>query len=275
MRASESTPKRGSYKKIVVLFLPKELATRLTLIGIILILVGFNVSGVTLVPLVFIALGLFAWALVVTVRNGLKRKGHRISRFIRTITKVVGVTIAYIAAFFVFGTLGFEAGGGNARFSSVISSSSSQGTLGSVEAYLVIATIVLLVWIPQVFFSIQLDISGTGDAQRLLLGLITAASCATTGTIILLYHFGDGPLRNVNMGTLVIGIIGTVLLVAHPFRSLARVCWQRGIAGIFSLRTLKQHWGNMATELAKALDRTAEHDATRSSAASPATEKQA
>jgi hypothetical protein len=246
---------------------------RLTLLGFILLLVSISTSSAITNSLASIYLGLFGLAFVVTIWNSLKRKGHRTARLFRELAKVAGLTIAVIATYVGLVTfsrfLAFMAAGGNAGFSSVLNSSSSQGALGNVEGYLLIATIVLLVWIPQVFFGIQLDINGTGDAQRVLLGLITVASCATTGAVFLLFHFAHGPLRNVNVGTLVIGIIGTVLLVAHPYRSLAKVCWQRGIAGIFSPRTLKQSWGNVVTELGKALDRTAGHDVAPFSAASP------
>jgi hypothetical protein len=163
-------------------------------------------------------------------------------------------------------------GGGTINFGLASSSSS---LLGAVAACLGLASAVLLVWIPQVFFTIQLDISGKGDAQRVLLGLITTTSSVMTGTIFLLAHFDGGPLRNVHMGTLVVGAIGTVVLIAHPYRALARACWQRGVADVFHPAGLKQHFGNMVTELGKALASIAEHDVTPSSASAPAAEKTA
>jgi hypothetical protein len=274
MRASESTPKHGMCKKMAVLFLPKTLAARLTVLGFIF--GGLTEAGPTAFGLrpANIPLILFVWAFVVVIRNCLKQKGHRVARLFQKLAVVVSVIIAYLLVVELGRFLAFMAAGGSSRLS-FVSSGTSPGPLGIVETYLLLVTVVLLVWIPEVLFRIQLDMSGAEDAQRVLLGLITAASCAMTGVCFLLAHFGGGPLRNVNIGTLVVGTIATVLLVAQPYRSLARVCWQRGIADVFSLRARKQHWANMVTELGKALDRTDERDVTPSSAASPAVEKTA
>jgi hypothetical protein len=195
----------------------------------------------------------------------LRERGRRTLRLLRTLAVVVGIIAGYLAVRDLFRFLAFMVAGGSGPLT-FTPSSTVPGNLGVVELCLAVASVVLLVWIPNVFFNIQLDISGTGDAQRVLLGLITATACTMTGTAFLLLHFGDGPLHNIRVGTLVIGIIGTVLLVANPYRSLARACWRRGIAGVFHPRTLKQHWENMATELGKALDNAAERDSIPSSA---------
>jgi hypothetical protein len=278
MVISENTPKRGMWKKMVVLFLPKSLTVRLTVSGLILTMVGIIVPTTVGTVIAYVYSVLFIWAFIVAIQNSMKRKGHRAVRLFGKMTALAGGVIACFMVYFVFlmlaNFLAFMSAGGNAGFSFVLNPS-FQGTLGDVELYLLIVTVVLLVWIPQAFFSIKLDVSGTGDAQRVVLALITAVSCAMTGISFLLFHFDGGPLSNVNVGALVVGIIGTVLLVAHPYRSLARACWQHGIVGVFSLRILKQRWDNMVTELEEALEHTAEQDVTPSSAASPAAEKKA
>ncbi len=288
MSTSESTPKRGMWKEIIVLFLPKTSAARLTLLGFILLNVSillYPTAGIAGpaspnaidLSLTSIYIVLFVWAFIMAAWDSLKQKGHKAESLSRKLAIAVGALIAYSIVYEALTALArvvaSMVAGGNIRFIVLINSGPTDNTIGYAESYLLIVTIVLLIWIPQVFFGIQLDISGTGDAQRVLLRLITGASCAMTGVVFILFHFGGGPLRNLNFGTLIIGIVGTVLLLAHPYRSLARVCWQRGIAGAFSLPALRQRWGNMVTELGKAIDRTTEHDGTPPSAAIPAVKK--
>lgn len=111
----------------------------------------------------------------------------------------------------------------------------------------------LLVWVPHVFFTIKLDIDGKGDAQRVLLSSLTVAACGLTAADFLALHFSGGPLHSLALGPLIAAITGTVLLVAAPYRALARACWQRGIDGVFHPKELRKHWRNTITELRDAL----------------------
>ena len=97
---------------------------------------------------------------------------------------MLAVTAFVIVAFFAIREgeelLAFMAASGSGRITFGLLAP-TQGPLNGIETFLVLASIILLIWIPQVFFSIQLDMAGTGDAQRVLLGLITTISCAMTG----------------------------------------------------------------------------------------------
>jgi hypothetical protein len=125
---------------------------------------------------------------------------------------------------------------------------------GILETYVVLAAFVLLVWVPQVFFTIGLDVNGTGDAQRVLLSVITAAAAGLTATYFVMLHFSGGALRSIPPGPLTAAIIGTVLIVAPLYKALARLCWRRGLGGILAPRALRQRWRNTITELGKALE---------------------
>jgi hypothetical protein len=149
------------------------------------------------------------------------------------------------------------------------------GTIGAVSHHtlryeyaefdIVVVTLGVLLWIPQVFFSIQLDMNGTGHAQRTLLGLVAVTASILTGAYILLEHFGGGALRSVSIGPLITGVVGLVVLITPIYRSLARACWNRGISGILQFGDYRQGWGKTLTELRKAIDGAAERKIARTS----------
>jgi len=134
---------------------------------------------------------------------------------------------------------------------------------------MVLAILGILVWIPQRLFTIKVDMDDDGDARRILLGLITAASSALTGVYILILHFRGGQLSKTHWGPLIAGMVFTVVLVGPSYRSLARACWQRGISGIFNLRALRRHWGETLRELENALNRAAERGIASSNESGP------
>lgn len=269
MVVSENEPESNTPKTIVFLFLPRTLVVRLTVLGFAFGAISAMVPYGIEVPFGLTTLVLFVWAFTVAVRNSLKDKGRKRTSLFRTLAVTAGIAVAYLAIRYLGRLLAYMASDGSGRISFGLGTI-SPGSLGGVETFLILVTVVVLVWIPQVFFMIQLDVNGTGDAQHVLLGLITAASCAMTGICFFLGHFDDGPLHTVSMGALIVGIIGVMLLVAPPYRSLAKTCWQRGFAGVFSVRVLKQRWSNMAKELRKALDYAGDRDMTHSSASDPA-----
>lgn len=258
MVSSEDAPKLSVYRKVSIV-LPKTFSARLVALGVVL----FDIAGIVptrfdVVP-VLILLAAFISAFSVTILSSLREKGHRVARVFRTLLVTAAIALALLALLLFSRFLAFISVGGGILF---FASSSPEVSAAAYGLLLVLA--VLLLWIPDVFFRIQLDMAGTGNAQRVLLGLITAASCTATGICILLDHFGNGVLRNVNLGPLIVGIFGTVLLVAHPYRSLARACWQRGVVGILSFSAHKQQWDGMLTQLQKAIDRAAALDMTPS-----------
>jgi hypothetical protein len=132
--------------------------------------------------------------------------------------------------------------------------SASSARLTYLNFDMIVITLTVLFWVPQFFFHIKLDMQGTGDAQRVLLGLIAVAASALTAAYIVLLHLGGGPLRKVSIGPLVAGIVGLAVLITPLYRSLARACWSRGISGIVSFNEYQQDWYKMLKELRMAVD---------------------
>ncbi len=260
VNAYGSTAKPSGRKVLAFLLLPATLQVRLVFLGVILLVVGAVVEvGVILLPgllIVNLAVALFIWALVVAVRD--RRRRHKHLTLAGTVRVAAGVLVIYFVVAEGPLALRFIAtgGAGSARLDS---NSSSLMTVIDVFATftLPLITVWLLVGVPQRLFRIKLDIHGDQEVQPVLLGFLTTAASALAAIYILVLHFGGGPLSGVRPGPLVAGIIGTVLLVAPLYRSLARACWQRGVAGVFSPRAFKQRWGKTLTELAKALNRDA------------------
>lgn len=249
---AENSPERSVARMLAVTFLPKKLVVWLTVLGFF-----FGVTTATVpanwdgLPGVLTVV-MFGWALVASLVGSLKQKGHRRERLWRTLTVTAGIAIISIALRELSRFLAFMAAGGNEKVDYGLFTGTTGPTSG-IPTGLILLSVVILIWIPDACFRIQLDMSGAGDAQRVLLGLLTTTSCILTGAAFLLLHFDGGPLRNVSIGTLVVGVIGVVLLVAPPYRSLAKACWQRGIVGFFSLSNHARHWRNMAMELEEAM----------------------
>jgi hypothetical protein len=148
-----------------------------------------------------------------------------------------------------------------------VSAADSTGRSGYVEFGLVVVTLLLLLWVPQLFFYIQLDMDAAGDAQRVLLGLIAVTASIVTGIYILLLHFRGGPLRGISLRPLAVGAAGLVVLITPVYRSLAGTCWSRGISDIVQFSKYRQDWGKTLIELRKAIDRASERSIARGSGA--------
>jgi hypothetical protein len=274
MNAVEYTSKPTARKALTALFLPGTRQGRLAFFGVVLFLASEMVilSTSWLGPLTAIlADSVWIWALVVAVRDRHRRHKHLTIR--RAFAVGIGISVGLIALTVAadLGTrvLTFIAAGGNA------SGDASSGSLQSAQIdqwagiTLVLVAFWLLVRIPQRLFKIQLNTHGMEEIERVLLGLLTAAASVLTGIYILLLHFGGGPLGQVRPGPLVAGVIGTVVLVAPSYRSLARACWQRGISGVLSPRGLKHYWGETLAELGYVIDRSVEHGTASSNSLSP------
>ena len=263
MDADESTSKPSARKALTALLLPRTLQGRLAFLGVVLFLVSEMVILSALGPgtlITVLADAVWIWAWVVAIRDRRRRQKHLTIRraFAVGAGLSAGLIVLTLAADLGTRVLTFIAAGGNA--SGDVGSSDLQSA--QIDQWAGIALVLVAFWllvrIPQQLFKIKLDTHSTEEMQRVLLGLLTAAASVLTGIYILLLHFGGGPLGQVRPGPLVAGVIGTVVLVAPSYRSLARACWQRGISGVFSPRGLKHYWGETLAELVNALNRSAE-----------------
>src|SRR5690348_2746032 len=121
-----------------------------------------------------------------------------------------------------------------------------------IENYLLFGIFWLLLGVPHRAFSYRLD---QESAQCALVGLLTTVATILTGILLLMLHFGGGPLRRVDINALIAGIIFTVFLVMPAYRSAAETCWKHGIIGMFSPKRLVKCFGEGAQELNEALDK--------------------
>jgi len=233
-----TTPRGQGRIGKAALFLPKSMAGRLTVLAMICSAAGGVAASIGLL--------LFVLAFITAVGSTVRRGGRLRRTFVRIGWVILGLAAIRETAMF----LAFLTSGGSGRLNFA-----RADVFGSLETYVVLATFVLLVWVPQVFFTIQLDLDGAGDAQRVLLSVITAAACGLTATYFVLLHFSGGVLHSIPPGPLTAAIIGTILLVAPLYRALARVCWQRGLGGVFDRGTLHRRWRNTISELGRALER--------------------
>jgi hypothetical protein len=244
MSAPRGTRKRSRSRAVAILFLP-TLPQRLTLLGVLVFvavtILAPSYAGYATIP--FVALPSVAG--FIAVRGSIRKMGYRMG-LLRALEATVNVVII---GFAVILATRFVATGGT------IGTTSRDSRLQFVELDIVIVTLVLLLWVPQLFFHIQLDRDGTGNVQRVLLGLIAVTASILTGVYILGLHFAGGPLRNISMAPLFAGVVGLVVIMTPAYRSLARACWRRGISDIFQLRKQRQDWSKALAELGTAVDR--------------------
>jgi hypothetical protein len=256
MIKSRSAAKKSMLKMIAIEILPRTLAGRLTVLGFIFGIITATIPAKLDGISGSITLILFVWAFIAAVRNTPRKLGIR-ARLVRVSKIAVGIAVAYFGVRELAEALALMAISGGRKVSFALYSSTRSSLLSEIDLCLALVVALILVWVPQAFYRIQLDIDGTKDAQRVLLHLITSTSTIMTGIILLLFHFGDGAFRTINTSTFIVGVIGVMFLVAPPYRSLAKACWRRGIAGVFSPITWKQHWRSTRNELEEALNRTA------------------
>jgi hypothetical protein len=121
-----------------------------------------------------------------------------------------------------------------------------------IQDYFLVATLWLLLGIPHRAFKFGLDLSGDGTAQELMLSWFAGLASALTGFSIIMLHPGGGPLAQVNVKTLLVGVTFTCFLIYPLFKALARACWKRGITGVLSPRSLFERWHKAALELGMA-----------------------
>lgn len=245
MEVPENTGKRSGRTMMAILLLP-TLPLRLTFLGMFVFVVVTTIAPSYAsyawieIILLFLVAGGFA------ARDSIRRAGSEIGlqRGMAAVGSVVVIGLTVILA------TRFVAAGG-----AFGAASNHTLRLRYVDFDLVVVALGLLLWIPQLFFDIQLDLPGTGGAQRVLLGLIAVTASIVTGAYVLLQHFGGGSLRQISIGPLVAGVAGLVVLITPIYRSLARACWSRGISGIVQFGQYRQDWGKTLIELRKAIDR--------------------
>lgn len=157
-------------------------------------------------------------------------------------------------AVIVFSVAGFLTSKGLAIMAS--GGAYGQGKSGAwifwIQNYILVAILWSLLGIPHRAFKFRLDLTGNGTAQELMLGSLAGLASALAGVSILLLHFDRGALAQVNIKALVAGVIFTSFLIYPVFKALARACWQRGVTGVFSPRSLFEKWHKAALELGMA-----------------------
>jgi len=257
MITDESMPKHGGRTAMAALFLPSTLQGRLVFLGVVLFMATalapspYDVfTGLLIWPMLI-------WAWVVAARDRRRRNQRLTIRRILTVT--VGVISGYVAFSIVFSlwawTLAVLVTAGGFSGSPI----SDSPAYYKFELVIVLTILAVVVWIPNRLFKLKPGLDDNENVRRVLLALMTVTASILTGVYILTLHFGGGQLSKIRWGPLIAGMVFTVVLVGPVYRSLARGCWQRGISGMFSLRTLGRHWRETLTEVELALNRAAEH----------------
>jgi hypothetical protein len=109
----------------------------------------------------------------------------------------------------------------------------------------------LLVGVPCRGFKFSLDREGEGSLRRTVTGSLAAAASVLVGAYVITLHFGGGPFSKVDLRTLIVGDIFTIILLPPIFRAIAEKCWERGLSGSLSLRPLGEKWLKAGEELDK------------------------
>jgi hypothetical protein len=113
----------------------------------------------------------------------------------------------------------------------------------------------LLLGVPHRAYTLRLDAGGTGSSQRILVILLSTAACALSALYVLALHFGGGPLRDVHLSLLLVGVALMVVLIAPYYRATAQAIWRHGIFGVAAgYRSLRRTWRSALVELRQAVD---------------------
>jgi hypothetical protein len=226
MNTAGNTGKRSRHIATAILFLP-TLPQRLTFLGIF-VFVAVTLISPSYAPYAWSEIGVL-YVLVggFALKDSMRKTGRWMTSLRRGMAATVGVVV--FVSILIFATRLLATAGSVGAFSN------SVPFFLYLRLDLIFAVLWLLFWIPQLFFDIQLDNDGTGDAQRVLLGPIAVTASVLTGAYILMDHFGAGPLRKVPVGPLIAGVVAVAILLTPTYRSLAGGCWRRGIVGILHL----------------------------------------
>jgi hypothetical protein len=253
-KTSKDRHRKGALRAVVALLLPGTLPARLAALGFILA----YTSGLPF-PQPFISPVRYV-AAVAFIAAGLLAAGEYIhyddegpedwaSQTIRSILwlAALAIPIAVVggAVFLAY----LVSAGQKLAGSVIISQINNHAHWDWPELGIVLAILWLLVGVPNQAFMASVDNEGTGDAQRALVKLLTAAACALSALLLIVMHLNGGPLSKLHVRPLVIGIVFTVVLVAPFYRSVARAFWRRGLSGLLGLQGFKQFWGNTSAEV--------------------------
>jgi hypothetical protein len=256
-------PGRGGFIGVAALFLPGTWPARLMFLAVVL----FSASGPFRVgnPVnlaLFLTASIVLIAAVLLLANKIEvPRGSGLPALLDSIFQgsdldedvwIFRALVMFVVVIAVFGAgffLTFLVANG------ATSKGASKGTVIWAQDVLLLVTMWLVFGVPNQAYTIKL--AKDGYAQRVLVGVITAAACALTGTYLFLLSLSGGPLRNIKTGQLVAAIVFTVVLVAPFYRSLARACWQRGIGGFVSPEAVLKAWHRLAEEVQAALDQRA------------------
>jgi tetratricopeptide (TPR) repeat protein len=210
---------------------------------------GGAFSGIVLMTVGIELQGLFSW--IPWMLGGL----ILIFSFKKTRTAVLATFLGILAGIMVYVVLttlaGLAAGG---KFGSFLWYQISTGWYFWAEIYLVIAILWLLIGVPHRAHKLEID--PDSNAQKTVVGFLSAAASILSGVFFVMLRFGGGPLYNVDLGLLVAGTIFTIFLVMPAYKSVANTCWRHGLPGLFNPKPFAERWGKTVTELDTALETT-------------------
>ena len=268
-------PGRGGFVGVAALFLPWSWPPRLTVLAVVLWSVASLPISHVFTYILF-SLGVafvFAAGWLVTHRVKVPR-GSGLFALLDAVVEgdyddddadniLLIMSVVVVAVFGAAAFLTFLVAGGTFK-------DTTRGIVWWAEQVLILVTVWLVFGVPNQAARIKLR--KDGSAQRVLVGVTTAAACAVTGSYLLLLHFSGGPLRGLKPDQLVVAIVGAVVLVAPLYKSLVRALWQRGLLG--SLKALFKAGSKTPIEVRAALDRPTRGKRTPCNEKIPEAEKQ-
>jgi hypothetical protein len=251
MSSSEITQRRGDFQNIVYLLFGGSF------LGITLMMLGSSIGGWMDFIITGIGIGFVLLAFYLDKRSDLLKPVlilmdklldddiTPIAKYRWLLTyyaKIMGLIIGCAALALVPKGLAALAGGGTYDFGSP---SNAAAYLPPVilSTYLPTVILWLLLGVPHRAFKYELDRSGEGLAQHVLLKILTVAASILTGIYVLMLHFSNGPLHGTSIQVLIPGIIFTTFLILPAYKSLSKACWQRGIRDLFSPKIADESLG--------------------------------
>ena len=250
-------PGRRRLTAVMALFLPGTPPPRLVLLAVMLLLptafpgpgwikdiLGLLVILTLITALIFAFMRIAYW--------GDRDEPGRWGAFFNLLS--VGIVIAafYALPYAIEGLTVLTSAGQD------LAPTSAEGNWGLVTwtgMVLLLAIPWLLIGVPNQAFILKVDNNGKGDAQRVLVGVIRRMACILTAVYLVVLHFNGGPLSELKGGSLFVGIVATLVLVAPFYKWLATAFWRRGLSGAITYEALQQYLGNAHSEVRDAFDR--------------------
>lgn len=130
-----------------------------------------------------------------------------------------------------------------------------RGWLDILESIALAWALLLLFMAPELAHR-KLTWSNTSEPTKgILTNSLAAGAALSTGLYTLMLHFSKGPLAELSLGPLAVGILFAVALLVPIYRSVIRGCWQHGALHLVDLGRWWSVWQSTLKELRASVER--------------------